>query len=75
MDAFMKNYILPKNPIKEQEYIRNKLFIIFLKERGNDLETVSNSLICSKIPSNNSYQMQMYTNKVDEKFFFWLLYI
>lgn len=39
----------------------------FPKERGNDLATVANSAICGVFLSNNSYRMQMYTNKADEK--------
>ena len=40
------------------------------------MATVANSVICGVFLSNNSYWMQMYTNKADEKkniaFFSWL---
>lgn len=43
------------------------------------MATVTNSVICDVFLSNNSYLMQMYTNKADEKkniaFFFRPLYI
>lgn len=39
----------------------------FLKERGNDMATVANSVMCGVFLSNNSYLIQMYTNKTDEK--------
>ena len=43
------------------------------------MATVANSVICGVFLSNNSYLMQMYTNKADKKkntaFFFHMFYI
>ena len=39
----------------------------FSHRGGNDLATVANSAKCGVFLSNNSYLMQMYTNKANEK--------